>query len=124
MESEDSKDTEKQNIFHIRIIYYLMENYPNKIKTIHEITKYFKKGNANEYSKARRNLIEWKHIINYPEGMQINPEREEYKIFIMGVEKNPSLPSQLKNKEKIYLKLLEKKENQKGIENLYKAVKK
>ncbi len=117
---EKKTDIENANTYHKRILAYLMYIYPKKARTVYSISKFFKKGREDKYMIAKKELKEFNHIIESSDGISLNPDREEYSIWINAYESNPSIQEDMKRNVMKLLNIFLKKKHEETLEETYK----
>lgn len=118
MNDEPVEDIE-ENIYHLRILFYLILKYPKEIKTIYEISKYFKKGNDYNYTLAKADLIRYEYIIDSESGISLNPEKPQFKLLIQKIKENPIILDNVKKNREKYYNLLTNNESKKTLEQIW-----
>lgn len=111
----------KENVFHIRILVYLLEIYPKKAKSFYEIAeKGFKTSSKTEYYKAGKELVKIGFILEEDDGYSINPEKEQFKpLLCLDKLRRDTIIEKLKRNEQLCIKMMTDKHSKKFLEDTY-----
>lgn len=113
------KEEFKTNMFHARIIHFLISTYPEAAISIYEIAKNYKHGNADRYSKAMEDLVKSNYVIDQ-DGFSLNPNIPQLKPLINIKDQN--VREAIKNNAKKFEKFFFNKDNWDSIVEIGKTM--